>query len=110
MPANVTLQVKPIAFLQTLKDPVLRAAYDQQLAFAAAQQLAFVSQTILLAEMELVQSTAEDTQGLACNTAYQYPCRCGGSYWLDTVAIHMSQNTLLVQCDTCSLNIEVCLV
>lgn len=84
-------------------------AYDQQLALASAQQQGFVSQTVMLADMEHVKAPGEDSTHATVDTAYQYPCRCGGSYWLDDVVLNMSQGNVLVQCDTCSSNIEVTL-
>lgn len=99
---------KPIC-LQALREPSSRMAYDQQLALAATQQQAFVSQTVMLADMELVKVSGEDSAHAKVDTAYQYPCRCGGSYWLDNLVLNMSQGNVLVQCDTCSSNIEVSL-
>lgn len=92
-----------------LREPSTKTAYDQQLGLAAAQQQAFVSQTILLADMELVKLSVENSTHPSADTAHQYPCRCGGVYWLDDIMLHVSQGGVLVQCDTCSSNIEVCL-
>ena len=98
-------------FLQVLREPSTRLAYDQQLALAAAQQQAFVSQTVMLADMELVKMSVEDSTctPASADTAYQYPCRCGGAYWLDDMVLDVSQGSVLVQCDTCSSNIEISL-
>ena len=84
-------------------------AYNQQLALAAAQQQVFVAQTIVLADMELVQLSSGDSTGASVSTVYQYPCRCGGAHWLDAMMLNDLQGRLIVQCDTCSSNIEVCL-
>ena len=93
--------------MQTLRKPSTREAYDQQLAFAAAQQQVLVSQTIMLADMEPVQSSVEDSPDAPGNIAYHFACRCGGAYWLDGIAFHIPQSRVVLQCDTCSLNIEV---
>lgn len=93
--------------MQVLRDASTRMAYNQQLALAAAQQQVFVSQTVVLAEMELVQLSDADSTDASVSTAYRYSCRCGGAYWLDAMVMYDLQGTLLVQCDTCSSNIEV---
>lgn len=90
---------------QILKDPATRAAYNQQLALAAAQQQVFVSQTISLADMEL---PSEDSSEHSYTTCLQYPCRCGGAYWLDPHSIGATEDNALLPCDTCSLYVEVC--
>ena len=63
----------------------------------------------MLADMEPVQSSREDSPDAPGNTAYEYACRCGGAYWLNGMAFHIPQGSIVLQCDTCSLNIEVCL-
>lgn len=97
------------SLLQVLREPSTRMAYNQQLALSAVQQQVFVSQTVVLADMELVEISHEDSTDASVSTAYQYSCRCGGAYWLDAVVVNDMHGGLLVQCDTCSLNIEVCL-
>ena len=91
--------------VQVLKDPAARAQYDQQLALHAAQQHIFVSETISIADMTVdLSSTAESTS----SAQLYYLCRCGGSYWLDTCTIDSSrQEHFVLQCDTCSLYVEV---
>ncbi len=93
------------SLLQVLKNPATRAAYNQQLALEAAQQQVFVSQTITLADMELATDEASD-QSQAVEL--EYSCRCGGAYCLDSASMNATEDRVLVQCDTCSLHIEVC--
>ena len=100
-----SFQLSSAALLQILKDPATRAAYNQQLALAAAQQQVFVSQTISLADMEL---PSEDSSEHSYATCLQYPCRCGGAYWLDPHSIGAIEDSALLPCDTCSLYVEVC--
>lgn len=82
-------------------------AYNQQLALAAVQQQMFVSQTVVLADMEIVQVSDGDSTDASVSTAYRYPCRCGGAYWFDATVMNDLQGSLLIQCDTCSSNTEV---
>ena len=93
--------------MQVLREPSTRMAYNQQLALAAAQQQLFVSQNVTLAEMELVQLSEGDSTNASVSTAYRCSCRCGGAYWLDVIVMNDLQGSLLVQCDTCSSNIQV---
>ena len=108
MPAMVN-QCTYISVMQVLREPSTRMAYNQQLALEAAQQQVFVSQTIVLADMEPVQLSTDDSTGESVSTAYQYPCRCGGAHWLDAMMLKNLEGRSIVQCDTCSSNIEVCL-
>lgn len=88
---------------QVLNDPILRTAYDQQLALEAAQQHVFPSQTVQFDDMEEAGFTGDlgDPDML-----WEYPCRCGGVYLLDD-STDVSRGSVLLPCDTCSLNIEV---
>ena len=92
--------------VQVLRDPATREAYDQQLSLTAAKQQIFISHTIDLADMELGQ-VADSTQA-SSEIAYRYPCRCGGDYWLESMAA-VEHGSAFAQCDTCSLNLVICL-
>jgi len=86
-----------------LNDPRLRAAYDQQLALEAAQQHVFPSQTICFDDMEQAGFTGDPRDP---DILWEYPCRCGGIYSLDD-STDVTRGSVLLPCDTCSLNIEV---
>ena len=85
-----------------LRDPALKQTYDQQLALEQLQQQVFISQTVSLAEMQLV--SGDSVLGEASFLAY--PCRCGGSYEMENDALY-NNHSVVVQCDTCSLHIRV---
>lgn len=88
---------------QVLNDPILRAAYDQQLALEAAQQHVFPSQTVRFNDMEEAGFTGDPGDP---DMLWEYPCRCGGVYLLDDTT-DVTRGSVLLPCDTCSLNIEV---
>ncbi len=91
------------ALFQVLSDPSLRAAYNQQLALEAAQQQVFPSQTIRFNDMEEAGVTGDPADP---DMLWEYPCRCGGVYLLDD-STNVTRGSVLLPCDTCSLNIEV---
>lgn len=85
-----------------LRDPALKQTYDQQLALEQLQQQVFISQTVTLAEMQLI--SGDSVLGEASFLAY--PCRCGGSYEMEVDALDFN-DSITVQCDTCSLHVQV---
>lgn len=90
---------------EVLQEPARRAAYDGQLARAAAAADVAVNESVPLADLE-----ADEAEGQACRA---WPCRCGGTYLLleeDAVAAAGAGGgaaELLVPCSTCSLHIRV---
>lgn len=85
---------------EVLQDGGRRAAYDQQLAQAAAASEVHVDETVLLRQME-----REELQGQDCR---EWPCRCGGAFVLLEADAAMAEGgDLLVPCTTCSLHIRV---
>jgi hypothetical protein len=104
---------------EVLQDSSKRAAYDRQLALAAAAAQMHINETVPLADL------AEDAvDGLPCRA---WPCRCGGTYWLFEEDAQAAQAAaaadaaqaaaagtaearpaeLVVPCSTCSLHIRV---
>ena len=107
-PAAAAIELKKAAkALQVLKDPAARAAYNQQLALEAAQQQVFISQAITLADMECQHSTGDESLDQSHTVYHHYQCRCGGTYWLDPALLGAPDDIAVLQCDTCSLHIEV---
>lgn len=104
---------------EVLQDADKRAAYDRQLALAAAAAQVHINETVPLAEL-----AEEAVDGLPCRA---WPCRCGGSYYLldeDAQAAQAAAAAdaaqaaaagaaqarpaeLVVPCSTCSLHIRV---
>ena len=102
-----------------LQNAERRAAYDRQLALAAAAAQVHINETVPLADL-----AQEAVDGLPC---YAWPCRCGGSYYLledDAQAAQAAAAAdaaqaaaagaaearpaeLVVPCSTCSLHIRV---
>ena len=80
-----------------------RAAYDQQLALESAQRQVFPSQTIDFNDMKEAGFTGDPADSEMC---WEYPCRCGGAYFLEE-SFAVTPGNPLLQCDTCSLYIEV---
>ncbi len=81
---------------QTLREPNQRQKYDAALQMAALHHDVAITDTILLADMHI----SDDGDERHC------PCRCGGAYWILPSDVELSRSTI-VQCDTCSLHIEV---
>ena len=81
---------------QTLREPNQRQKYDAALQMAALHHDVAVSDAILLADMHI----SDDGDERHC------PCRCGGAYWVLPSDFVLNHSTI-VQCDTCSLHIEV---
>ena len=108
-----------LLFLQALQDPERRAAYDRQLALAAAAAQVHINETVPLEGM-----AEEAVDGQPCRA---WPCRCGGAYLLlaedaqaaqaaaaaDAAqaaaagAVQAAPAELVVPCSTCSLHIRV---
>lgn len=104
---------------EVLQDGDKRAAYDRQLALAAAAAHVHINETVPLAEL-----AEEAVDGLPCRA---WPCRCGGGYYLldeDAQAAQAAAAAdaaqaaaagaaearpaeLVVPCSTCSLHIRV---
>ena len=81
---------------QALREPKQRQKYDAALQMAALHHDVAISDTMRLADMHM----SDEGDERHC------PCRCGGAYWVlpsDFVLSH----SIIVQCDTCSLHIEV---
>lgn len=87
---------------QVLRDPALKQQYDQQLAHTQLQQEVFISQTIPVAEMQLFPSDL----GTGQSSYLAYPCRCGGWFQAECEILDGSES-VIVQCDTCSLHVQV---
>ena len=105
--ANITVHLAGmntiIILPQVLRDSALKQQYDQQLALEQLQQQVFISQTITVDEM---QSMAGDpTSGEDSYLAY--PCRCGGCFQVEEGALDGLDHSIVVQCNTCSLHIQV---
>ncbi len=104
---------------QVLQSSDTRAAYDRQLALAAAAAQVHINETLPLPDLQ------EDwVDGQPCHA---WPCRCGGTYWLldeDAQAAQAAAAAdaaqaaaagtaearpaeLVVPCSTCSLHIRV---
>lgn len=112
-------RIPPAPTPQVLQDGDKRAAYDRQLALAAAAAHVHINETVPLAEL-----AEEAVDGLPCRA---WPCRCGGGYYLldeDAQAAQAAAAAdaaqaaaagaaearpaeLVVPCSTCSLHIRV---
>ena len=97
--AGITLVTLP----QVLRDPALKVVYDQQLALEQLKQQVFISQTVTVDEM---QSMAGDPT-LGGDSYFSYPCRCGGCFQVEEGTLDGLDDSIIVQCDTCSLHIQV---
>ena len=87
---------------EVLQDAGRRAAYDRQLALAAAAAAVHINESVALADM-----AAAVVEGQRCRS---WPCRCGGSYLLleeDAVGAAAGDAEVAVPCSTCSLHIRV---
>ena len=87
---------------EVLQDAGRRAAYDRQLALAAAAAAVHINESVALAEMG-----AAVVEGHHCRS---WPCRCGGSYLLlekDAAGAAAGDAEVAVPCSTCSLHIKV---
>lgn len=77
-----------------LKDPVARKQYDAMLACHEHSEC-LLYDTISLSDMEIDSN----------NECYTYPCRCGGTYVLETS--DSIPSTVIIGCDECSFSIQV---
>ena len=82
-----------------VKDAASRRDYDQKLADTALQKELAISEHVDLDDMD-----RSETDGMA---AFRYTCRCGGSYILDESELTDQCDHVLVQCNFCSLCIQV---
>lgn len=76
-----------------LKDPLSRKQYDAELTCHEHSDC-LLYDTISLLEMEFDSN----------ESAYTYPCRCGGTYVLDIDSI---PSNIIIGCDECSFSIQV---
>ena len=79
---------------------MLKAKYDKQLAMAKLQQEVFISQSVTLAEMHFIDADPDE------HPYFEYGCRCGGLFLLENRALD-AESSVIVQCDTCSLHLQV---
>ncbi len=86
--------------MQVLRDPVRREAYDQQMALQQMQYRVAIAADVHLEDMQ------EIADGPA-HKHFMYPCRCGGAYLFDSSDLSLYADSLITQCDTCSLYIKV---
>ena len=77
-----------------LKDPVARKQYDAMLSCHENSEC-LLYDTISLTDMEMDSS----------EECYTYPCRCGGTYVLETS--DSIRSTVIIGCDECSFSIQV---
>ena len=89
---------KLLAAYELLIDRETRRLHDAQWRARSLAQSAHIYDTISLVEMN-VNENGEDG-----STLFTYSCRCGGEFVL---LEHEASESIVIQCDTCSLSIIV---
>lgn len=79
----------------TLSNQVSREAYDASLA-ANEARFTFGPRPAQVVSLEEFTSAVNDV----VVERWAYPCRCGGTYWIDTQQLEEDQH--LIGCDSCS--------
>lgn len=86
---------------EVLKDVETRTAYNQALVVKAVQKEIAVSAEVDLDDM----ASHIDALGTAC--LFTYPCRCGSNFAVSEAELSEDSDSVVVQCQNCSLAIRV---